>query len=453
MGTNALNHTIYIRNLLILIVVSLYMILNYGFMQVRVPPIEGGGIPIGELTLIISLATTNVLIVLLRFSKIILLAPFLVWWILGFYHAYWGILNYGMWALRDATHLIESLFLIIGFAFAGRPEALETFFRWLPKILAVGSIYAIGYPFSELLKSVSPTILTGSGQFVPIFFNYTNSPVVLLASLSYVLLFASWSHLFTIRYLFTAAFLLIFTAFLFQSRTIYLQILALLLFFSFYRYEVNRKLLYIITAALILLCIISELDLNIEGRLGQRVSATFIKNHFLALFGVESEGLVPAAKGVAQRIEWWSDLLKLWFEKVSSILFGLGYGLPLIDFKIENNVIVREPHNSYISILTRLGIFGAFVWVWIHILLINIWRKSLHLCRKNNWRLGENRLLFLMVYFILVWVLAIGEDAFEKPFNAIPYYFFWGLVLRLYSYLKNNVFHRKYFSYAGTDAA
>jgi hypothetical protein len=328
---------------------------------------------------------------------------------------------------------------LIGFAFAGRPEAIETFFRWLPKILVVGSIYAIGYPFSELLKSISPTILTGSGQFVPIFFNYTNTSVILLASVSYVLLFTSKGHIFKIRYLFTAVSLLGFTAFLFQARTIYLQVLALLLFFSFFRYKVNSRFLYIIITTLILLFIISELDLKIEGRLGQRVSAIFIKNHFLALFGIESEGVVSAAKGVSQRIEWWSGLLKLWFEKVGSILFGLGYGMPLIDFKIQHNVIVREPHNSYISILTRLGVLGALVWVWIHILLINVWRKAFNLCRKNNWRLGENRLLFLMVYFILIWVLAIGEDAFEKPFNAIPYYFFWGIVLRFYSYLKNSV--------------
>jgi hypothetical protein len=36
------------------------------------------------------------------------------------------------------------------------------------------------------------------------------------------------------------------------------------------------------------------------------------------------------------------------------------------------------------------------------------------------------------INFILVWVFAIGEDAFEKPFNAIPYYFFWGIILRFY---------------------
>ncbi len=211
------------------------MIFNYGFMLVRIPQIKGGGIPIGELTLLIGLVTTNVSIVLLRLSKVIVLAPFIVWWIIGFCHAFLGISKYGMWALRDATHLLESLFLLVGFAFAGRPEAIERFFRWLPKILIIGSIYAIGFPFSDFLRSVSPTILAGSGQIVPIFFNYTNTPVVLLTAVSYIILFTSWNHFWTIRYFFAASLLLGFTAFLFQARTIYLQILSLLMFLSFHR--------------------------------------------------------------------------------------------------------------------------------------------------------------------------------------------------------------------------
>ncbi len=35
-----------------------------------------------------------------------------------------------------------------------------------------------------------------------------------------------------------------------------------------------------------------------------------------------------------------------------------------------------------------------------------------------------------MVFFICIWVLAIGEDGFEKPYNIIPFYFFWGIILR-----------------------
>jgi hypothetical protein len=37
--------------------------------------------------------------------------------------------------------------------------------------------------------------------------------------------------------------------------------------------------------------------------------------------------------------------------------------------------------------------------------------------------------MVLMVFFICMWVLAIAEDGFEKPYNVIPFYFFWGIVL------------------------
>jgi hypothetical protein len=33
-----------------------------------------------------------------------------------------------------------------------------------------------------------------------------------------------------------------------------------------------------------------------------------------------------------------------------------------------------------------------------------------------------------------MFVLAIGEDGFEKPYNVIPFYLLWGIVLR-FAYL------------------
>jgi hypothetical protein len=30
----------------------------------------------------------------------------------------------------------------------------------------------------------------------------------------------------------------------------------------------------------------------------------------------------------------------------------------------------------------------------------------------------------------VLWVFSLGEDGFEKPYNIIPFYFLWGVVLR-----------------------
>ena len=63
--------------------------------------------------------------------------------------------------------------------------------------------------------------------------------------------------------------------------------------------------------------------------------------------------------------------------------------------------------------------------------LLQRWHKTFIHCRRLGWREGENRLMVLMVFFICTWVLALGEDGFEKPYNIIPFYFFWGVILRM----------------------
>src|SRR5919197_6078709 len=119
------------RDNLLLLVIGLYLVLNYGFMQVRIPPGADSGLPLGELVLLFSMMTINYGILLPRLSATVFLIPFLIWWVLGFSLVYSAVHEYGFWALRDANHVIESLFLIVGFAFASRPQFLERFFRWL----------------------------------------------------------------------------------------------------------------------------------------------------------------------------------------------------------------------------------------------------------------------------------------------------------------------------------
>jgi hypothetical protein len=82
-------------------------------------------------------------------------------------------------------------------------------------------------------------------------------------------------------------------------------------------------------------------------------------------------------------------------------------------------------------VLARTGIIGAICWGMMMLELLRRWHNTFMRCRQLDWREGENRLLVLMVFFICTWVLALGEDGFEKPYNIIPFYFFWGVILRL----------------------
>ena len=155
---------------------------------------------------------------------------------------------------------------------------------------------------------------------------------------------------------------------IFSGRTVYLQIIAVIILFALYRSKLSSRALLAIVLLLGMIALLPELGLQIKGNRGE-ISIQFLIDHFLSIGGVASSDAAESVKGAAsgfdQRMDWW------------------------------------------ISIYQRLT--------------SDIW----------------NLLLILMVFFIMIWVLSIGEDGFEKPYNVIPYYFFWGIALRYVDHIRN----------------
>ena len=119
-------------------------------------------------------------------------------------------------------------------------------------------------------------------------------------------------------------------------------------------------------------------------------------------------------------------------------MFCLGYGMPLRDFGLDPKYFIREPHNSFLSILSRGGLVALSMWLWMHYLLFRVWFRLYSVYKIFDNEQGIKILILLMTYFILVLVGAVGQDNLEKPFFVVPYYFFWGVVLRLYYVEKFN---------------
>jgi hypothetical protein len=428
------------RNYFIMLLVFSYMILNYGIMLARFPP-GGAGIPIGELGLLLVLITIHYPSTLPRLSSITPLTPLVLWWGYVFGRVCYDISEYGMWALRDATNVIESLFIIAGFVFALRPESMDLFFKWLEKLLMVGVLYGLTYPFAEYLQSVSPTIIGGAGHDVPIFFNYTNSSLVLVFCAAYLLLFGRIDRIIKLddKMLFLIAVLLVsFACIVFQARTVYLQIIGVFIIIFIYRKDLIGKGINSIMLCFGIIVFLQISEITIKGRLGQTMSLEFLYNHFLSMAAIENRYVEGAAGGASLRLGWWYSLFARLTDSMNNLFFGLGYGFPLIDFQITGGISAREPHNSYLSILSRSGLIGLSLFCWVHYHLFSVWRNSYLKCQRIKWEVGKNRLLILFIFFIMIWIYAIGEDAFEKPFNAIPYYFFWGIVLRFSYHLTNS---------------
>lgn len=423
------------RNHILLLVIGSYLVLNYGVMVIRIPP-TSVGLPLGELAIIFFLLTIHYQSSIYNFKTIFPINLLMIWWGYILLRTLAGFTECGIWAFRDATNVIESLFLVGGFIFAQHPENVERIFRWLPKLFLIACLYGLTFPFSLLLQEISPKVSGGSGQLVSLLGMYTNSAVMLLWCAFFIMIFSTSYNINPKKKYYISAGLIAYAVIIFQARTIYLQIITIFLFFFFYRKDLFSKSALAIIFCLALVFLFPFLDLKISGRLGQNVSIKFIIRHFIAIFGIASENLEQSAGGVILRTEWWRFIFSRLFSSWSNFFIGLGYGFPLIDFHVTGGIAVREPHNSYISFFARSGFIGLSFFFWVHWRLLKVWNWAYCKCKDISWDKGKDMLLSLMVYFILIWIYAIGEDAFEKPFNTIPYYFFWGIVLRFAYHLK-----------------
>lgn len=416
-----------------------YLVLTYGFMQLRIPP-GGLGLPLGELVLVIYLMTINWPRTLHDMGRTTYLPAFFLWWAYGTAMVVVGVINYGPWALRDGTSMIESLYVLVGFAVASNPRQLDRFFRWLGIAAALYVSLLWGYSAAPELRDMSPTLTGGQGQEVSLFFYYPfASNYVLWIAMGLLLFFARhprWGKL----ALAGAGLLVAFALVVVQARLTYLQILALLALLVLLRRSTLSRATLLLPMMFIGLGLFMMAGVQVDGRIAEEVNFDFFINHILSIAGMGegSEGIEQANSGVPLRLQWWENIWAQLTDGLDNMLFGLGYGMPLVDFGIgEEGVKVREPHNSYLSLLARLGVAGVVLWLLMHIALVTAWWRAWTFARAHGWQEWNDRLMWLMSFFILLWVAAAPEDAFEKPFFAIPYYLMWGVVLRTLLHFKD----------------
>lgn len=414
---------------LVLWTVGAYLILNTGFEIVRIPPV-GPGIPIGELALIASLCILNPATLLPKMSRVVWMFPIILWWLLSLSRALIDTSVGGIWSFRDASQAIESLFLIVGFGLANSVVNVEYFFTWLRKILLTLAIYGFIFPFANTLQKISPSLPgLGSGSN-SILFQVTNTPILALWSGAWLLLERRKSRsIFQWRDLWAALLIAYSTAFA-QGRTLYIQILVLGVMFLFIRRKVAVRWYAVLVLGALLIAAVSISGIGLRGRTGNKISLAYMVQHLASSTGSGEGETAGPAGGVGQRIGWWRHIASQMGQSAGNEAFGLGYGLPLTDFVNNKGALTREPHNSYISVWARLGYTGAAVWVLMQLSLYGAWWRSYKLTKKFGWIRAQNNLILLALFFILLVIAALGEDAFEKPFWAIPYYLFFGVVLR-----------------------
>lgn len=350
-----------------------------------------------------------------------------VLWILAGLHLVADYPRFGLYAFRDASLFLEAIFLVAGFLWTREPRSLKMLNQWLLFLFIVNLAYSCTLPFGELLQEHSPA----SGVFQPVALlgQYQHNNLYVVAGAFFCVWIAGYVVSWKRWLLILLATGQLATLVILQTRSMYLGIAVVTVLMVLL--GERRKFLQLIpvlgsgVAAMALVVIAtSALGITVKGRV-MDLSGASLREHALSLFAVGNEQNRLGQD--EDRLDW---LQQVWKDTVAdsrTLIFGQGFGKPLIDFE-RDGVPVRQPHNSTLGVFGRLGVLGVSFWLLFHGLVLV---RFVRLIRKNRAVGGETRdfLVWLFAFYVLALILSLVQPTLEFSHCAIPLYFLLGVGL------------------------
>lgn len=432
------NRKVSIINIITLWVVFGLLILNYGFQMIRIPP-SGIGLPLAEVMLVLVLFKSNIVVLLKKLRTVINVHIFILFFLYGVIRVFLNYFDYGILAIRDGLPIFESIYILVGFHLAGNIQTANKIYKYMLFTFIFIGFYILMYPFSIELKQISPSLASSQGNPVPIAFNYINTTLV-------VLMAAAWSiekyHLDgnKSRYIIYSSILIITILILFPSRTLFLMLIVFGFLVSMRGSAISllKTFPFYFGAAILFIFLVSS-GINIQSRFGDVLSLDSYIQLFTEILFDSEENI---SSGMEGRVIWWESIITRVTDSFSSFLFGLGYGMPLIDFHGSGGVVVREPHNTLIGVFGRGGLIGLILFILLQLQILKVVYYAIKSAKKKQYS-GHQMILPIIMLLLGTLVNSLGESPFVMPFYAVPYYFFAGCLMR-YSYMRKN--HNRYVS-------
>lgn len=402
-----------------------FVILNYGFTNWT--PIPGKPLPVGHLLLVAAV----VLAVQQRprEAAAFLDEPAVLWWLLlvglSVSHLVFDVPRYGTYAVRDASFVFEGLFMFLGFILARRRLVTPSFLKALAVMFLLNTAYGLTFPIADTLAAFSP--VSGIFQQVPLLGSYAHTPLFLVAGGLYYLLVMRHVRTWPPGFILLLAALQVSWSFVFQERSVYIGTavaIVLLLLLGGARRGVGLVAL-LTTSVVAFFAVIAMTGSGIQGRVGE-VEPGFLVQHVQSLFGDPD---TPAASTVQWRLDLWSQLRERWSADSMVMAIGEGFGQPLIEFENSSNVAVRQPHNTHITVLIRLGSLGFLMWLMMHFRILTALLRSLWNSERET--LNRDLALWLFLLFVLGMVFTTFQPWLEFSYGAIPFFFFAGIALAM----------------------
>ena len=423
------NIPVNIPNKIYITIILIYgnLFLGWSFQNLTI-----SGIPINEIVLILLLISINVPRVLNELRIVVNIFPFILWLLYGLFLIFFGFIQHGIWALRDGSHVIDSFFLIIGFFLVSYKKNYDYFFTHIRKFALVGLLYILLLPFSESIQNFIPKVSGVSGYNVgKSLFNYSSMSAIWIwlafyTSINYTKIKDSFLYTKIIPFLF-----LIVPIILFQQRSTYISIIGIMFFLMIFTKEkLTNKFLVFFLIFVIFIFIFSTINFEIEGRISN-FSLGFLMEHIMSTFGYASERTLSSTGTVDQRLLWLIEVIDNSFNSMTRFIFGNGFGEPLIEFGATEGVIVREPHNAFLSIYGKMGLFGFIIWMWMHVSFFNAWRYCYRYTNLFNKIDEKKNLLGLIIFIIVTLISGFTNSMFEQTWTCSVYYLLWGIILRI----------------------
>ena len=146
--------------------------------------------PINEVILLFFLIFTRVLPSLKKINRTLNITPFLIWMLYGGIYIIFS-LDKGIWAMRDASQNIDTLYLLVGFTLLSSKKNFEFFIKTIRIAFFLALFYVFLIPFKAFLTSATPKIISAAGNTFSLFFNFFSLKITWcwLAFYNYILFY------------------------------------------------------------------------------------------------------------------------------------------------------------------------------------------------------------------------------------------------------------------------
>lgn len=398
-------------------------------------------VPVTELAMFVSLLFISHTQVVRRFFNepmflllaIVATVPLII-------HIVGDIGRHGITAARDAIHHVDMIFAYVGYSvgllMARRGDSVIDLTRWLIPLFVIGSMYILTYRHAEILHQISPQSV-GYRNELPIFGFYNMVNNLALSALFFFVLFYDFRHqagrLLNFPILLMVCALSLVGLAIMQTRAILVgalvgAILVAVVGKTKYAMYMGAGLF----AMIVVLLVADISQLKLEGKLGE-VSVDTFGQMVLSIFA--QGDLTSPSHGVLLRLNWWSELLEEAFSSIKNVMIGQGFGIPLIHFTaplLGETVQVRQPHNSFLTMLGQSGLPIVMAWIAYKVLLYRtLWLGYQRLDNSRPHLAAFS--LWTLLFLAFIDIRSLVEPMFEFPYGAVPYYFFGALTVALLS--------------------